>query len=153
VDLPFETHCEPFKQRAAENNETSALKCENTVDILLAEDEQTCCNLIKKLAKKFNWNLTIASNGRTAVELFKNSRFDAVLMDGQMPEMDGFEATRTIREYEKNSGGRVPIIALTAYAMPGDKEKFIAAGMDDYISKPINDFKLLFYTVMNHIKK
>ncbi|OQA80842.1 MAG: Autoinducer 2 sensor kinase/phosphatase LuxQ [bacterium ADurb.Bin243] len=153
VELPFETHCEPFKQRAAENNETSALKCENTVDILLAEDEQTCCNLIKKLAKKFNWNLTIASNGRTAVELFKNSRFDAVLMDGQMPEMDGFEATRTIREYEKNSGGRVPIIALTAYAMPGDKEKFIAAGMDDYISKPINDFKLLFYTVMNHIKK
>lgn len=76
-------------------------------------------------------------NGRVAVEALRKQAFDLVLMDGQMPEMDGFEATKLIREREKLTGGHVPIIALTALAMQDDEQRCLSAGMDGYVTKPI----------------
>jgi two-component system sensor histidine kinase/response regulator len=84
----------------------------------------------------------VANNGREALEAWKASRFDVVLMDIQMPEMSGFEATATIRENEKADGTRIPIIAMTAHAMKGDRERCIEAGMDGYVSKPIRPQEL-----------
>ena len=78
------------------------------------------------------------NNGLEAFELYKNERFDILLMDIQMPVMDGIEATRKIREYESEKGIRTPIVALTAYAMKTDRDKFLSAGMDGYISKPFS---------------
>ena len=130
------------------------MKTERSVESLLAEDDDMCCAFIKALAAKFNWNVTVADNGEEAVEIYKSRVFDAVIMDGQMPVMSGLDAARHIRELEKNSGGRrVPIIALTAYAMPEDRAKFIEAGMDDYITKPVTNSRGLFETVMKHIEK
>ncbi len=153
VDLPLLIQA----QSAAAAKESAAskilLRAESAPEILLAEDDDVCRSLIKALSKRFNWNLKIAVNGFEAVELYKNHSFDAVLMDGQMPEMNGLEAAVQIREIEASSGARVPIIALTAYAMPEDRARFIAAGMDDYITKPISDESHFFDTVMKHIKK
>jgi CheY-like chemotaxis protein len=78
----------------------------------------------------------VAENGREALEILERERVDAILMDIQMPEMDGFQATAAIREKEKTSGGRVPIVALTANAMRGDGERCLAQGMDAYLAKP-----------------
>ena len=94
----------------------------------------------------------IADNGQQAVESLEKDRFDIVLMDGQMPVMDGFEATREIRRREKEtSRKRTHIIALTAHAMKGDREKFIAADMDDYMTKPVKK-DILFEKINNYIK-
>ncbi|MGD8542555.1 MAG: response regulator, partial [Desulfobacteraceae bacterium] len=91
-----------------------------------------------------------AANGREAVTAVQAGTFDAVLMDIQMPEMDGFEATREIREIP--AVGRIPIIAMTAHAMKGDEEKCLAAGMDGYVSKPINQDRL-FHTLWRAVKR
>jgi two-component system, sensor histidine kinase and response regulator len=84
----------------------------------------------------------LAQNGREALEMLKKQNFDIVLMDIQMPEMDGFEATKRIREKEQASGTHQPIIALTAHAMKGDRERCLASGMDDYLNKPIRPDEL-----------
>jgi osomolarity two-component system sensor histidine kinase NIK1 len=86
-----------------------------------------------------------AANGLIALEKFKNNDYDLILMDGQMPKMDGFETTIKIRELEQQEKVEkpVPIIAITGYAIPGDRDRFINAGMDDYVSKPIDENKLL----------
>jgi CheY-like chemotaxis protein len=86
--------------------------------------------------------VVITSNGREAVEKLEGESFDLILMDVQMPEMNGFEATRLIRDREQADGGHIPIVAMTAHAMKGDREKCLAAGMDDYISKPIREADL-----------
>ncbi|EIC22370.1 PAS domain-containing hybrid sensor histidine kinase/response regulator [Thiorhodovibrio frisius] len=107
--------------------------------ILVAEDEPTNAKVVQKLLEKLGHQVQIASNGRKALALLGSQMFDLVLMDVQMPEMDGVEATRLIRE---NTTGdlnpSIPIIALTARALAGDREKYLAAGMNDYLSKPIN---------------
>jgi CheY-like chemotaxis protein len=114
--------------------------------ILLAEDSLVNQKLAVGLLKKDNHLVIVANNGREAVHAVLSQPFDLVLMDVQMPEMDGFEATRLIREREKETGGHVPIIAMTAHAMKGDREKCLEAGMDEYISKPIRA-QLLYETL------
>jgi signal transduction histidine kinase/HPt (histidine-containing phosphotransfer) domain-containing protein len=110
--------------------------------ILLAEDSYVNQRLVLGLLGKQGHDVAVAGNGREAVRLARADRFDLVLMDVQMPEMDGFEATRQIRHWEQNNGGHLPIVALTAHAMKGDRDRCLGAGMDAYVSKPIRAQKL-----------
>jgi signal transduction histidine kinase/CheY-like chemotaxis protein len=120
--------------------------------ILLAEDHPVNQRLVVGLLEKRGHLVKVATNGREAVDLFAQERFDIVLMDVQMPEMNGFEATREIRECEAALNIRTPIIAMTAYAMTGDRERCLAAGMDAYLSKPIRVDEVLS-TIENLISK
>jgi len=110
--------------------------------VLLAEDNTVNQKLAVKLLEKRGHSVVVAGNGREALETISRESFDVVLMDVQMPEMDGFEATRRICEREQTTGDHVPIIAMTAHAMKGDREKCLAAGMDGYISKPLRPSEL-----------
>jgi CheY-like chemotaxis protein len=110
--------------------------------VLLAEDNQVNQRLAVHLLERLGHEVQVASSGVEAVQLYESSTFDLVLMDIQMPEMDGEEATRRIRAIEEERGGRVPIVAMTAHAMKGDRERFLAAGMDEYISKPVSQERL-----------
>ncbi|MGB2899544.1 MAG: response regulator [Candidatus Acidiferrum sp.] len=105
--------------------------------ILLAEDNLVNQRLAARLLEKRGHTVVVAGNGREALKAFENEDFDLLLMDLQMPEMDGFEATVAIRKKEKDSGNHLPIVALTAHAMKGDREKCLAGGMDEYLTKPI----------------
>ena len=113
--------------------------------ILLAEDNIVNQKVAKSMLTKMGHEVVVAKNGQEAVKAFEDEKFDLILMDGQMPVMDGLEAARAIRDAEEQSAirnpqsaiGRVPIIAVTANAMKGDREIFLAAGMDDYLAKPI----------------
>jgi PAS domain S-box-containing protein len=110
--------------------------------VLVAEDNAVNQRLATRLLEKRGHRVTVAANGREAVDAQASQAFDLVLMDVQMPEMDGFEATAAIREREKHNGTHIPIIALTAHAMKGDRERCLAAGMDGYLSKPIRSQEL-----------
>ena len=110
---------------------------QRSLSFLVAEDDHVNQRLITRLLEKRGHAVVLAQNGREAMELSAKRHFDIVLMDGQMPEMDGFEATKQIREREKTAGTHLPIIALTALAMKGDEERCLACGMDGYVSKPI----------------
>jgi two-component system, sensor histidine kinase and response regulator len=109
-----------------------------SLHVLVAEDNPINQKLAVRLLQKQGHTSVVANNGREAIELWETQSFDAILMDMMMPEMDGVAATLAIREREKVSGQHIPIIAITANAMVGDREKCLAAGMDDYISKPVN---------------
>ena len=113
--------------------------CHRQLDVLLVEDNIINQKLALALLGQCNHNVTLASNGREAVEHFRSGEFDLVLMDIQMPVMDGFEATLAIRDHEASQSSLIetPIVALTAYASSADRERCLAAGMNDYISKPI----------------
>ncbi len=106
--------------------------------VLLAEDNAVNRRLAMKLLEKRGHHVKAAVNGREALEAWEKERFDVILMDVQMPEMDGFEATAAIRIRERKTGQRQPIIAVTAHAMKGDREKCLKAGMDGYVTKPIS---------------
>jgi CheY-like chemotaxis protein len=110
--------------------------------ILLAEDNTINQKLFRKLLNKAGCRVILASNGKQAVEKFIPGKFDLVMMDVQMPIMDGFEATELIRKTEKGNA-RTPVIAVTAHAMTGDREKCMAAGMNDYISKPVRKSRII----------
>ncbi|MFQ5600053.1 MAG: response regulator, partial [Candidatus Krumholzibacteriia bacterium] len=112
-----------------------------SLDILLAEDHDVNQRLAVLLLEKRGHRVTVAVNGQDAVRKATQHRFDLILMDVQMPVMDGFQATVAIRERE--SGQRVPIVAMTAHAMRGDRERCLQAGMDDYVSKPIRTAEFL----------
>jgi len=113
-----------------------------SLHVLLAEDNLINQKVAQRLLERRGHTVTIANNGCEAVELFRHAAFDVVLMDVQMPEMDGFAATAAIRELQRASGIWVPIIAVTAHAMVGDRERCLAAGMDGYVSKPVDQGKL-----------
>ncbi len=105
--------------------------------VLLAEDAVINQHLAVRLLEKAGHSVRVASNGLQAIEALGQERFDVVLMDVQMPELGGFEATERIRARERGAGGHVPVIALTAHAMKGDRERCLQAGMDGYVAKPI----------------
>jgi len=114
--------------------------------ILLAEDHPVNQRLAVKLLEKWGHSVVVACNGQKAIEALENSRFDLVLMDLQMPEMGGLEAASRIREKEKSTQERIPILAMTAHAMKGDREECSRVGMDGYIGKPLNP-QLFFDTI------
>lgn len=111
--------------------------------VLVAEDQPINQLLMGKLLNRFGAHVVFVDNGQIAVEQFESGVFDLIFMDMQMPVMGGFEATEKIRQYQVGTGKHTPIIALTAHAMPGDKERCLAAGMDAYVSKPVNEADLL----------
>ena len=110
--------------------------------ILLAEDNEVNQKLAVRLLEKRGHSVAVANNGREALEWFDKESFDVALLDVQMPEMDGFEATAEIRKREQSTRHHLPIIAMTAYAMQGDRERCLAAGMDGYIAKPVQPRRL-----------
>jgi two-component system, sensor histidine kinase and response regulator len=123
---------------AAESHEATASSQQlPPLRVLLAEDSTVNQKLAVGLLGKHGHSVTVANHGKEAVQLWQSQAFDVVLMDVQMPEMDGFDATAVIRAQEVGTGHRIPIIAMTANAMKGDREQCLEAGMDDYISKPI----------------
>jgi CheY-like chemotaxis protein len=108
--------------------------------LLLAEDDPVIRQVLGLMLKRSNYNLDFAEDGLKVVEMWEKGGFDLVLMDIQMPQLNGFEATSIIREKERERGGHTPIVAMTAHAGKDDEERCLAAGMDAFISKPI-DFK------------
>jgi CheY-like chemotaxis protein len=114
----------------------------SSLRVLLAEDNLVNQRLAVRMIEKRGHHVGVAITGKEAVAALEKETFDVVLMDVQMPEMDGFEATAAIREKEKVSGLHQPIIALTAHAMKGDREKCLAAGMDGYLTKPVRSQEL-----------
>lgn len=111
--------------------------------ILVAEDNLVNQTIAARLLERQGFQVELARDGCEAVEKFRRKAFEAILMDVQMPEMDGFQATRAIRQIESAAGGHVPIIAMTAHAMKGDRERCLSGGMDAYISKPIRPAELV----------
>lgn len=112
------------------------------LNILVAEDQIINRKIVIQLLEKKGWIVKAVENGKIAFEVATTQRFDLILMDVQMPEMDGFDATRNIRIAEKDKSFHTPIVAMTAHAMIGDREKCLAAGMDYYITKPVNPAEL-----------
>ena len=115
---------------------------ERRLHVLLADDNAVNQRLAASLLERRGHRVTIAANGREALTALDRGPVDVILMDVQMPEMGGFEATAVIREAELETGDHVPIIAMTAHAMKGDRERCLAAGMDDYVTKPLDSKRL-----------
>ena len=122
--------------RLQRSTETAAREL-RPLKILLAEDNSVNQKLAVRVLEKAGHSVTVTSDGREAFETFQAETFDVILMDIQMPEMNGFEATAAIREYEEETENHIPIIAMTAHAMKGDRERCLDSGMDGYVSKPI----------------
>ena len=110
--------------------------------VLLAEDGVINQQVAVRLLEERGHSVEVVNNGRAAVERVAEQPFDVVLMDVQMPEMDGIEATAAIRRAEAQTGGHIPIVAMTAHAMKGDRDRFLAAGMDGYVAKPVRPHEL-----------
>jgi len=144
--LPFKINEEKkieIKAPAALNKETEAIG-KTGLKALIVEDEEINGKLALFMMRKNGFAADIADNGKKAVEMIEKQRYDIILMDIQLPEMDGMTATGLIRERACSEANfRTKIIVLTAYALEGDREKFIAAGADDYISKPLSEKELL----------
>ena len=121
---------------------SSVGRAERSLNILLAEDNLANQKLACRLLEKRGHRVAVVADGRAVLEALEKERFDLVLMDCQMPVMDGYEATSAIRRQEQHSGEHIPVVAMTAHAIKGDREKCLAVGMDDYISKPIHRERL-----------
>ena len=113
-----------------------------SIPVLVAEDNMVNQTLARRLLEKRGYTVSVVGDGRAALAALENESFDIVLMDVQMPVMDGFEATTAIRQQEQLSGRHIPIVAMTAHAFKGDQERCLAIGMDAYISKPIRQQEL-----------
>jgi len=139
--IPLERSAENICELVLEKDESQAQPSPDT-RILLAEDNPASQMVFKTILEYANLQVDIVNNGHEAIEAIRNSSYDIVLMDISMPGMDGLTATRKIRQLPGVSG-KLPIIALTAHALRGDKERLLEAGMDDYLSKPIDRAALL----------
>jgi CheY-like chemotaxis protein len=114
-----------------------------SLHVLLAEDNVVNQRVAARLIERHGHSVEVTSNGTEALAAYTRGVFDLVLMDVQMPEMNGYEVTQAIRQAEEGTGYHVPIVALTAHAMKGDRETCLNAGMDDYLSKPIHGHELM----------
>jgi two-component system sensor histidine kinase/response regulator len=123
---------------ATEAKQDRASIVPNELNILLVEDNLINQRVASELLRRWGHLVQVANNGAEALSILERGNFDLVFMDLQMPRMDGLEATRRIRHKEAQHGGHVPIVAMTAHAMRGDRERCLAAGMDDYLTKPID---------------
>jgi CheY-like chemotaxis protein len=110
--------------------------------VLVAEDNIVNQRVAAGLLTRRGHRVTVVASGREALVALQRDAFDLILMDVQMPDMDGFEATAAIRARERETGGHIRIVAMTAHAMTGDRDRCLAAGMDDYLSKPIDQRSL-----------
>jgi CheY-like chemotaxis protein len=129
----------PMKTPLSAAGETAT---QSPLRILLAEDTLVNQRLAVRILEKEGHRVVVAGNGREALTAWLNQPFDLILMDVQMPEMDGYQATAAIRERESRLGGHLPIVAMTAHALDRDRERCLAAGMDAYLTKPIQIEKL-----------
>jgi len=137
--IRFTVEAEPAAQEPSfDSNAFSEVPAGRSLRILLAEDERINRLTLERILTKQGHEVLAVADGRKCLELLRQDRFDLVFMDIQMPEMDGLEATQQARSLNDPEKSRIPIVALTAHAMKGDREKFLAAGMDDYISKPVH---------------
>jgi CheY-like chemotaxis protein len=138
----------PRATPGADTRSTPASRGTTAPRILLAEDNPVNQKVALYMLRRRGYDVSLAGTGREAVERVAREPFDLVLMDVQMPEMDGFAATAAIREAEVGSGRHLTIIAMTAHSMAGDRERCLAAGMDGYLSKPIRSAVL--YALLDH---
>jgi CheY-like chemotaxis protein len=134
---PFSDTCDTGAD-ASQQTQPMLAPSINQLRILLAEDNIINQKLATRILQKMGHKVTVAGDGTEAIAALDSRKFDLALMDIQMPYMDGFEATRIIREREKGTRNHVPIFAMTAHAMKGDRERCLAAGMDGYLAKPID---------------
>jgi signal transduction histidine kinase/DNA-binding NarL/FixJ family response regulator len=147
-----------FKNKTEEDNASKLSQKENeremigAIKVLLAEDNEMNQMVAQKVLVKWGFTVEIAENGKHTIQKLTDSNYDLILMDIQMPEMDGYEATKFIRNNMPAPKSGIPIIAMTAHAIVGEAEKCIALGMDDYISKPFNQ-KDLYEKIAKQIKK
>ncbi len=140
---------EAFKQSSAQ---TAARFKNDILDILLVEDNFIGRRLIGNIIENIGWKIDIACDAMEGLKFFENKKYDLILLDIQLPCMDGYEFTRIVRDRELVSAIKpTPIIAVTAYSLPADREKCMASGMDGYISKPINMDN--FYKTINEVLK
>ncbi len=126
--------------------ETSGI--DPSTKVLIVEDNKVNVKVLLLLLEQFKFNCDTAENGREAVEAVKKSHYNLILMDVHMPKMDGFEATKIIRQLEKSAGWHTPIIAVTALSTDADKQKCLDSGMDDHVAKPIS--REILYAKLNH---
>jgi CheY-like chemotaxis protein/anti-sigma regulatory factor (Ser/Thr protein kinase) len=149
ADTVGEAAVSPEKTMAAVDSPSEE---QNRPRLLLAEDDQTIRNILQVMLQRSNYEIDIAENGHKAVDMWEKGSYDLILMDVQMPLLNGFEATAAIRGKESSRGGHIPIIAMTAHALKEDENRCLAAGMDAYISKPIN-FKVCRLLIDENLKK
>lgn len=137
--IPAEVCTEESSKGVLEQHSDYNSKLHNLkMKVLLAEDNSINQKVARKFLEKLGCTVVVAPHGAEAVSIFRDNTLDLILMDIQMPIMDGITATQTIRKLEETRGTRIPIIAMTAHTLKGDKERFLAAGMDDYLSKPLD---------------
>ncbi|MCZ6634460.1 MAG: ATP-binding protein [bacterium] len=145
LDKPEENRIESTNEQAATPPQQAS-----KLHLLLAEDNPVNQHLAARLLEKEGHTVIIAENGQQALDALEQSDFDAILMDVQMPVLDGLEATRIIRNTEQQTRTHIPIIAITAHALKGDRERCLEAGMDDYVTKPIKS-TILFETLYGQL--
>ncbi len=136
----------------AEATRQEGINTTREADILVVEDEKINAMVILAMLQNLGHNPTLATHGMEAINLLQQKSFDCILMDIQMPEMDGIETAKLIRRSSLCDGLKIPIIAVTAHAMKGDRENFLSAGMDDYLTKPV-DAKILAKTLQRVLSK
>jgi signal transduction histidine kinase/AmiR/NasT family two-component response regulator len=143
-ELVKEVPSEPARDGTADGTAGSVSRAKGPgLRVLVVDDNTVNRQVAVRVLNRHGYSAAAAVSGRDGLDQIARSGFDLILMDVQMPEMDGYEATQTIRRAEESSGGHIPIIAMTAHAMKGDRERCLAAGMDGYVSKPIDVNDLL----------